>query len=177
MWDVSVSCLCTSNLLSWDESWYEERVNTFHTGEPMMWKAELLKGELTPFFKNKHSLSSQTRSRHVSFKYAQLKRYLVNKPSLCNWQSFILELIISVAVGNAVAITQGFFLYFTTNPQQGCPGRRDLQIHHCREVNWLQIHPNSKHHLISPAKWNFEFLLQLQWTVRVGYSGYGNLNG
>lgn len=171
MWDMSVSCLCTSNFSSWAESWYEEKGNTFRSGEPTMWKAEPFKGALTPFFKNKHSLSSQTRSRCVSLNYVQLKRYYVNKLSLFKWQNLILEVIIFVAVGSVVAITQGFFLYFTTNPHHGRPGRRDVRIHLCREVNWLQICPNSKCLLISPAKWNFEFLLQLQWTDRVGYSG------
>lgn len=136
--------------------WRERKY--FHSREPTMWKGEPFKGELAPFFKNKHSLSSQIRSQCVSLKYVQLKRYSVNKLPLLNWQNLILELIILEAVGSAVAITWEFFLYFTTNPHNGCPGRRDLWIHHCREVNWLQICPNSKCLLISPAKWNWIFI-------------------
>ena len=170
MADTSVSCLCTSTFLSWAESWYEERENTFRSGEPTVWKAEPFKGELTPFFKNKHSFSCQTRRRCASLKCVQLKSSSVNKLSSFNWQNFILELIIFVAVGSAVAITQGLFPYFTTNPHHRSPGIRDLQIHRFREANQLQICPNSRRLLISLAKWNSEFLRQLQRTDRVGYS-------
>ena len=160
-------CLCHAfaHLTSWGE------LNHGMKREEILSVAENQWCEKVNHLKVNWHPSSQTRSRCVSLKYVQLKRYSVNKLSPFNWQNFILELIIFVAVGSAVAITRGFFLYFTTNPHHRHPGRRDLWIHHYREVNWLQICPNSQCLLISPAQWNSEFLLQLQWMDRVGYSG------
>lgn len=98
MGDRFVSCLCRSNCSSWAESRYKERGNTSHGRESMMWKGEPSKGEpfkgdLMPFFTNKHIWSSQIRSRSVSIIYVQLKSYSVNKLSFSNWQNLIWGLL------------------------------------------------------------------------------------